>query len=100
MRGGYRDAVSSVREYYDSDPERERQRLHVHRAEFAVTLRAPSDHLPEPPALIADVGGGPGRYAVELAKRGYAVTLIDVSTELLRLAHEDAEQEHVELASR
>jgi SAM-dependent methyltransferase len=33
--------------------------------------------LPAPPARLADVGGGPGRYAVWLAERGYDVHLID-----------------------
>jgi ubiquinone/menaquinone biosynthesis C-methylase UbiE len=34
-------------------------------------------YLPPPPAVIADVGGGPGRYALWLAERGYRVHLID-----------------------
>lgn len=34
-------------------------------------------YLPPPPALIADVGGGPGRYALWLTERGYRVHLID-----------------------
>ncbi len=29
--------------------------------------------LPSPPAVVADIGGGPGRYAVWLAERGYQV---------------------------
>jgi ubiquinone/menaquinone biosynthesis C-methylase UbiE len=33
--------------------------------------------LPPPPVVVADVGGGPGRYAVWLAERGYRVHLID-----------------------
>ena len=33
--------------------------------------------LPGPPAVVADVGGGPGRYALWLAARGYSVHLID-----------------------
>src|SRR5262245_42162183 len=33
--------------------------------------------LPPPPAVIADVGGGPGRYALWLAERGYRVHLVD-----------------------
>lgn len=35
-------------------------------------------HLPPPPAVVLDVGGGPGVYACWLARRGYAVHLIDV----------------------
>jgi len=34
-------------------------------------------YLPQPPAVIADVGGGPGRYAIWLAERGYRVHLVD-----------------------
>lgn len=34
-------------------------------------------YLPAPPAVVADVGGGPGRYAVWLAGRGYRVHLVD-----------------------
>ncbi len=33
--------------------------------------------LPEPPARMLDVGGGPGRYAAWMAARGWAVTLLD-----------------------
>jgi SAM-dependent methyltransferase len=35
-------------------------------------------HLPPPPAVIADIGGGPGRYAVWLAGLGYRVVHRDV----------------------
>lgn len=34
-------------------------------------------HLKQPPAEILDVGGGPGDYALWLARKGYAVRLID-----------------------
>jgi ubiquinone/menaquinone biosynthesis C-methylase UbiE len=33
--------------------------------------------LPRPPARLLDVGGGPGTYAVPLAKSGYHVHLVD-----------------------
>lgn len=36
-----------------------------------------SRYLPRPPAVIFDVGGGAGAYAVPLAKQGYDVHLID-----------------------
>ena len=34
-------------------------------------------HLPAMPAVVYDVGGGPGSYACWLAKRGYEVHLVD-----------------------
>ncbi len=34
-------------------------------------------HLPDPPAVVLDVGGGPGVYARWLAERGYEVALLD-----------------------
>jgi ubiquinone/menaquinone biosynthesis C-methylase UbiE len=34
-------------------------------------------HLPESPAVVLDAGGGPGRYALWLAERGYEVHLLD-----------------------
>jgi len=33
--------------------------------------------LPKPPARVLDIGGGPGAYAVWLARRGYEVHLLD-----------------------
>jgi ubiquinone/menaquinone biosynthesis C-methylase UbiE len=36
-----------------------------------------SRFLPAAPAIVADVGGGPGRYALWLAERGFEVHLID-----------------------
>ena len=47
------------------------------RIEFARTKDLLARHLPDPPAQILDVGGGPGRYSSWLAGRGYDVDLID-----------------------
>ena len=83
---------------YDLHPEREWARLDEHRTEFSLTLRALADHLPPPPARILDCGGGPGRYAIQLARRGYRVTLFDLSAGCLQLAQEKAAEASVELA--
>lgn len=45
--------------------------------EFARTQEILARYLPPPPAVILDVGGGAGIYALPLAKMGYAVHLID-----------------------
>ena len=40
-------------------------------------------------ALILDAGGGPGRYTIELAKRGYDVVLLDLSPGSLEVARRE-----------
>ena len=47
------------------------------RLEFARTKELLTRYLPEPPAVVLDVGGGPGVYAAWLAERGYEVHLLD-----------------------
>ena len=89
---------NTIRALYDQQPQREWERLERHRTEFAVTMRALAEHLPPPPARVLDCGGGPGRYAIELARRGYEVTLFDLSAGCLRLAREKATEAGVTLA--
>lgn len=48
-----------------------------HCLEFETTMRYLKKHLPRK-GLILDAGGGPGRYTVELAKRGYHMVLLDL----------------------
>ena len=76
-----------VRTFYDSAPEREWERLDagLPRIEFASTLRLIERYFPSNGA-ICDIGCGPGRYAIELARRGYRVTLCDLSEKLLERA--------------
>ncbi len=90
--------MSYVAAHYDDHYEGEWQRLQRHRTEFAVTLRALENYLPPPPAAILDIGGGPGRYAIELSKRGYQVTLLDISAGNLAYAVAKAAEHNVQLA--
>jgi ubiquinone/menaquinone biosynthesis C-methylase UbiE len=92
------DASQWIERYYDRESESEWKRLERHRTEFAVTQRALRDHLPPPPAKVLDCGGGPGRYAIELARRGYAVTLFDLSATNLCLAKRNVQSVGVQLA--
>jgi S-adenosylmethionine-dependent methyltransferase len=79
----------AVRKYYASFDRRESQRLLTAegRLEFGLTTRLLQPHLPAK-GRILDLGGGPGRYAVWLADQGLAVTLADLSPNLLVLARE------------
>jgi S-adenosylmethionine-dependent methyltransferase len=89
----------SVQRYYDQQSQREWERAERHRTEFALTWRALEEHLPPSPARVLDCGGGPGRYAIELTRRGYDVTLFDLSPECLRLAVKKAREVGVTLAA-
>lgn len=50
-----------------------------------VTMYFLEKHLPEK-GLLLDAGGGPGRYTIELAKKDYRITLLDLVPEMLKLA--------------
>lgn len=85
-----------VEAYYGRDAEHEWGRLTRHPMEFTLTMRALSQYLP-PEARILDVGGGPGRYATELARRGHRVTLVDLSLANVELARVKAAEAGVHL---
>jgi S-adenosylmethionine-dependent methyltransferase len=90
--------MSNVENYYDQHAQSEWERLGIrHRAEFEVTLRALTEFLPPAPARLVDIGGGPGRYAIALAGRGYSVTLADLSISSLELAKQKAAEAGVKL---
>ncbi len=63
----------------------------------ALMQRQISEHLREPPARVCDVGGGAGQNSIPLARRGYEVTILDPSEEMLQGARQmlDAEERAV-----
>lgn len=91
--------IVDVESFYDAFAENEWRRLEKHRTEFAVTLMALDTYLPKRSLNIIDIGSGPGRYAIELSKRGHAVTLVDLSKENLKIAREKADAENVTLSA-
>ena len=76
-----------VEDFYDQQSEQEWQRLatSLSRLEFCGTLRLVEKYFPQA-GSVCDVGGGPGRYTIELLRRGYDVTLVDLSAALLERA--------------
>jgi SAM-dependent methyltransferase len=66
--------TTAMRAYYERGLESERLAVAHHGPlEFGRTKELLLRHLPAPPAVVADVGGGPGRYARWLAGLGYRV---------------------------
>jgi ubiquinone/menaquinone biosynthesis C-methylase UbiE len=67
-----------LHDYYELGEERGRLDSGVGALELLRTKELILRHLPEAPCEVADVGGGPGRYAVWLAELGHRVWLRDV----------------------
>jgi ubiquinone/menaquinone biosynthesis C-methylase UbiE len=63
--------------HYGTGYELERLGEGASRIEFTRTKELLRRFLPPPPAVVLDVGGGPGTYAIWLADLGYRVHLID-----------------------
>jgi ubiquinone/menaquinone biosynthesis C-methylase UbiE len=63
--------------HYASGYEAQRLFQGASQIELVRTQELVMRYLPPPPAVIFDVGGGPGVYACWLAKQGYEVHLVD-----------------------
>ena len=86
------DDLSAMQAYYAQDKERDRLGRDVGRVEYERTLEVVRRTLPDPPAVIADIGGGPGRYTDWLVESGYDVVHRDVvehHVEQVRARHGD-----------
>jgi ubiquinone/menaquinone biosynthesis C-methylase UbiE len=69
---------NDVQEFYTAYDEASRLESGPFQLERERTRELLERHLPPPPAVVLDVGGGPGAHARWLADRGYEVHLIDV----------------------
>jgi len=75
--------------YYAGQDEGQRLFRFAHnRLELLRTRELLRRHLPSPPAVVLDVGGGTGVHAGWLAGRGYRVRLVDVVPGHVRAAAE------------
>jgi len=87
-----------VKDHYDAKAEAEWNRLFqdaYHQLEYIVHMHFLEKYLPKK-GLILDAGGGPGRYTIELAKRGYDIILLDLSPACLNVAKREIRKEKVE----
>ncbi|MGL5351887.1 MAG: class I SAM-dependent methyltransferase [Clostridium sp.] len=85
--------MDKVKEYYDGNAEREWERLNNHYSiiEFKSTLYLIDKYFSKSGKVI-DIGSGPGRYSIELLKRGYEVDLLDLSQNELNIAKSEIEK--------
>ena len=88
--------MDEVEKYYDEAAKEEWNRLERHKVEFDITKRYMEKYI-DKGSNILDVGGGPGRYAIFLTKKGHDVTLLDLSKENIKLARKKAEDNNLEL---
>lgn len=88
----------TAKTWYDTHAEYEWIRLFqdgYHQLEYVVTMHFLERYLPKT-GLVLDAGGGPGRYTIELAKRGYEVVLSDLSPKCLEIARREIRKAGVE----
>jgi SAM-dependent methyltransferase len=72
------DSDAALRAYYALGGEQDRLGSPLGSVELERTKEIIQRRIPPPPARVADIGGGPGRYAVWLAELGYEVVLRDL----------------------
>ncbi|MGG1663726.1 class I SAM-dependent methyltransferase [Brevibacillus sp. NRS-1366] len=81
--------MNNVVDYYSSFWEREWTRLDREPLEFKINWHYIRKYLPVSGSVL-DIGAGPGKYSIELAKNGYMVTLADLTPSLVDLARQKA----------
>ncbi len=74
------DEKHEIAAFYARGLERDRLSAGQGALELLRTQQLLERFLPSAPAVLADVGGGPGRYALWLAGQGYQVHLVDPVT--------------------
>jgi SAM-dependent methyltransferase len=67
------DDRAPLHAYYELGKERDRLEAGVGALEFERTKEIVARNLPAPPSVIADIGGGPGRYSAWLASLGHGI---------------------------
>ena len=90
-----------VKNYYKHFDEKNRLRNdNSGKLEFLITMRILEKNLPAlddgAEISVLDLGGGAGVYSFPLAKKGYKVTLADLSETLLEQAKKQKEEDKVE----
>ena len=86
-----------VKENYNKNAQLEWERLEGFHFEFEIAKHYLKKYLRG--KTVLDIGGGPGRYSVWLAKQGYDVTLVDLSENNIALAKQKFQEYGVQVKS-
>src|SRR5262245_6465285 len=89
------DDITDIAESYNSNPAAEHSRLDYHQLEYDLIWRYLERYLP-PQGTILEVGAATGRYTLELARRGYRITAVDLSAVLLEKCRQNLVAEGLE----
>ncbi len=89
------DDVSDIAKKYNNDPEKEHDRLIRHQLEYDITWRYLEKYLPSNGSIL-EVGAATGRYTLELARRGYRVTAVDLSNKEIEINQQQITEANLE----
>jgi SAM-dependent methyltransferase len=87
-KAGQPELPAETLAHYGTGYEADRLAGGTSRLEFARSQQLLRRYLPAPPAIVFDIGGGPGAYASWLAREGYRVHLLDPVPLHVAQAHE------------
>lgn len=84
-----------IKQFYDGFNEWDRRNTTTGEFEFNRTMHYIRKYI-KPRSTVLDLGGGPGRYTIELAKDGHTVYLADLSPSLIEYAKTKVKEYGVE----
>lgn len=84
------------REFFDAHAPRYNENAFTKNTRFEVDFILELFEL-EPGATILDMGCGTGRHSIELAKRGFLVTGVDLSAKMIEVARQSAAESKVQV---
>ena len=94
-----REEQETIREHYDTNPRKEWDRLQKRFPHEKYITTHMMDRYIRPGDTILDIGGGPGHYSIHYARKGHAMTLLDLSGGNVRFAKQKARQYGVRIAA-
>lgn len=89
------DDIGDIQKFYDTNADHEIGRLERHQLERDITQCYLDKYLP-PNGKILDIGAAAGIYTIPLAKKGYSITAVDLSPNLVEQCRQSTREEGLE----